>query len=407
MGLFGKKRSSGTTGESPVDLYWADEDVIEAPRVDTDDYKRIKRKRVLLRAWVWVSLALVPIMALVSIVIIGNLIGEEETADVTVDSPQKARAILEVERWLKTDPEPVPGGELLSWNSVEALPNPELDDSEQMKELPLVEVHRLTVASGSGAVFDVEVQTATSTTEGTSILAGPSLIPQAPAGDSASGTNPWPTLKTTSVQPAGEAAVAAWAQAFTSGDPDQLRIAVGDPNADSSYVPLAGAQVESITLRKAGIRETVTEGEKEVPELITAQVRLVIRWVPTEEPGQTPEPTENPASTGEERAEEQYTDYDVLISGASTASPRVVAWGGPGSGLWLEPYSNALIGRALTANDTDADTYSDPNATDPAGDPDASAPAESPESEGSEESEKTDEGSADEGEPEVENNTED
>ena len=34
--------------------------------------------------------------------------------------------------------------------------------------------------------------------------------------------------------------------------------------------------------------------------------------------------------------------FDVLVTGADTAAPRVVAWGGPGTGPTLVPFGNAV-----------------------------------------------------------------
>ena len=65
--------------------------------------------------------------------------------------------------------------------------------------------------------------------------------------------------------------------------------------------------------------------------------------------------------------EEQYEpmDFDVLVSGADTASPRVVAWGGAGTGPSLTKYGNAIVGLDLVKEEeqqaTDAPT--DPTAT--------------------------------------------
>jgi hypothetical protein len=390
MALFGGKKAGK---DSAVDTDWADNGVTDAPRTGTDDYKKLRRKKNFYKLYVWSASALfLPVLAS-NFIIAGNFLADDEEPVITTDSPRKGRAIVEVENWLGTNPEPVPGGQFLSWNSVDKLPDKPLEKNEEPPaDPPVVEVHRLTVASESGALFDVDVQLATTKAEGTAVVAGPSLIPQPPEGRSSStnDASAWPSLESASIPEQGETAVQTWAQAFTSGDPDQLRIAVGDPDANAAYVPLSGVTVDSISLQEAGLRTMTDDSDDPQPDLITAQVRLVLDWdgmqpEDAEAVANTDEPSDEP--TGAAEADDrvtQHVDYDVLITGASTASPRVVAWGGPGSGINLQPYDNGLEGRQLRSGDSfdyASDDPADPGAAtegpaDEPADDDTDVPAE-------------------------------
>lgn len=56
------------------------------------------------------------------------------------------------------------------------------------------------------------------------------------------------------------------------------------------------------------------------------------------------------SSTGDGDAEDPHVaavSYDVLIAEAHTATPRIVAWGAPGSGAQLETFGNAEVGLLL------------------------------------------------------------
>ena len=60
--------------------------------------------------------------------------------------------------------------------------------------------------------------------------------------------------------------------------------------------------------------------------------------------------------------------YDLLVTGADTAAPRVVAWGGAGTGPTLSAYDNAVAGQIDEQPEpvsTDAPADAAPAATDP------------------------------------------
>ena len=52
--------------------------------------------------------------------------------------------------------------------------------------------------------------------------------------------------------------------------------------------------------------------------------------------------TELPGTAAAKTTSGQSVSFDVLVTGADTAAPRVVAWGGPGSGPTLVPFGNAV-----------------------------------------------------------------
>ena len=140
-------------------------------------------------------------------------------------------------------------------------------------------------------------------------------------------------------------AVNAWARAFTSGDPAQLRLLVADEDATHSYVPLPAVELlEAEVLGAAPAPDAVTadaDGRSVDPDILMVRADLILGW-----PGQKTQ-DRNPADFAS-------STFDLLVVGTNTASPRVVAWGGPGAGPTLTQYGNAAAGVEINARDTEA-----------------------------------------------------
>jgi len=126
------------------------------------------------------------------------------------------------------------------------------------------------------------------------------------------------------------AAVQAWAAAYTSGDPAALRLTVGDPDPARGYLPLTGVAAADTTVGPSTVLD---------PATVAVRVELAITW-PTAEPAGSA--TAAVTSPAEPPAAAAKVAFDVLVTGADTAAPRVVAWGGPGTGPELTPFRNAV-----------------------------------------------------------------
>lgn len=243
----------------------------------------------------------------------------------------KAAALTAVNAWLHDDPSPLPGGQLISWDGYELLePGPEVPGSKVKPGHP-VEIHTFTLSTGAGRTlqyFETSVQVLVDPVLGAKVNSEPALIPIVPASTSGWMSGPgWDGYASAGTPTPVVDSVEAWATAFTSGKPEALRLATGDPNANHSYMPLSGANVGSVTIAAAAHKPDPAAPDA-APSQILVRVELSLGWA-----GNTKDlPT---------------VSYDLLIDSADTGSPRVVAWSGPGAGPSLTPYSNAVTGMTI------------------------------------------------------------
>jgi hypothetical protein len=150
----------------------------------------------------------------------------------------------------------------------------------------------------------------------------------------------WPNLTTAGLNKitttdAVTQAANAWVEAFTSGNPDKLRLAVGDTAGNHSYVPLAQATASDIrVVEVAAPKKTGTDADEKAPSSVVARVSFGIKWT---------------GQNVEHASALSRVTYDVLIERAETNAPIIVAWGGTGTGEILKPYGNA-VERKLTTD---------------------------------------------------------
>lgn len=325
----------------PADDFWGHE-AEELPRADVQTPLTHGKRIKLYRVWVITSVVLLPIALLAIISFMPKFLEKPAVAPVVnnqLDSPTKPVAMQAVKDWLAKLPSPLPGGQILSWDGVEiqAEPKSETDpNTSQIKETQGLQLHTMTVVSPSGSFFTTQVQVGYSPVRGAKILGEPTLIPRAP-DDKQTWPNlkPWPNLVDVTKTEPVEQAVIAWAKAFTSGDPDALRLNVGDTGADRSYVPLVQVTASDVRVGLVASQKPPKEDIEKKPSQVVAQVSFAVVWQNT------------PIGRGETPAR---VTYDVLIEQADTASPKVVAWGGAGTGESLKPYANAVEGRKITTD---------------------------------------------------------
>lgn len=339
------------------DLLW--EEAEEVPRAGMPDARKLEKRQRLYRVVVWTCLLAMPIALIGLLSVAGRKSTPTHTvAQASLDSPGRTAATLEVNQWLAGTPQPLPGGVILSWDGAKTQPKPTVAKSANAGQPTRfsVEIDTFTLLDSQGRTYTACVAVAVDPRGGAAAMGGPSLIANPPAAsDDWNTSGPWPGLDTSSTVPDPiTQTVNGWAAAYTSGNADQLRLAVGDPSSNDSYMPLSG--VKSVT---ATVTEIASVG-KPGDDRMVAQVTLAILWN-----GQTP-PTD--ANQGQANSAPQTT-LDLLIGRASTAAPVVLAWGAPGTGPSLTPYGNAITGGPRPLPSGAQDT---PSATTPSPSPSVS-----------------------------------
>lgn len=313
----------------------------ELPRADIDLVTKADKRAKLYRIWVRGSLVLLPISMVAVISFIPTLMEAPPEIPVQVNqinSPTKPAAITAVEAWLSQKPAPLPGGRILSWDGVEIQQNPSItvdENSGQTVEKQGLHLHRFTLSSESGSLYTTAVQVAYSEVRGSQVMSTPALLPYAP--DDASqwpSLIAWPNLAPVGTTEPMTQAAEAWASAFTSGNPNTLRLAVGDQSESHSYIPLVQASATTLNVEDTAARPLDDGSVPEMPEEVVARVSFGVVW-----PGQG-------TSAGKDKSPARLV-YDVLIQKANTAAPVIVAWGPAGTGETLKAYGNALVDRKI------------------------------------------------------------
>jgi hypothetical protein len=167
---------------------------------------------------------------------------------------------------------------------------------------------------------DIEV---VDSANGWGAVSGPSFLLVTPSGPTfARGASPWPGLAaSTSVPVPVSSAIGSWLAAYTSGNPQLLLQATGDPSTADAYVPLSGVGSASV----AGVVAAAAYGP---PGQMVVEAQFYIAWG-----GQ---------QAGAVAGQSVPTTMDLLVERSGTATPVVVAWGPPGSGPGLKPYQDAV-----------------------------------------------------------------
>ena len=250
-------------------------------------------------------------------------------SSISANSSQgKAPATAAVRAWLAGDPAPLPGGVTVAWDGYETLPEAKTTDGPVGYR---TEIHyfTLTVGEGDGVLyFRSSVEVLVDPVLGAKVVGEPTLLPVLPPSTAGWPSQPvWDGFIVAQQPKAVSDAVEAWATAFTSGKPEVLRLAVGDPDPNHSYLPLTGATASGVSVSAAaGIP---LADPKAAPKRMLVRVSFQISWT-------------GPADPDAPARSLPTVTYDLLVDAADTASPRVVSWGGPGSAPKLKPYSTAI-----------------------------------------------------------------
>jgi len=283
-------------------LAWYDGE--EVPRAGTSSATALARRQRLYRAWVWASVALAPLAFLTA------LVAAERSAGPAAgpSSQGEAAATVALESWLASKPPPLPRGRLVDWAGASRLAGRGAAGWHAEDD------HFVLAANGQ--IWSASVEVAVVPGGEPVVLAGPDLAPlPGPASQPSSG--PWPSLSASKGAPSlVSTAVAGWARAYCSGNPSELRLAVGDNDPAHSYTPLTDVAAERV---EVAWYATMARSSDAV-----AQVDLWLRW------------------TGERTMPGRPVVMDLLIARASGLAPLVVSWGPPGTGPSLERYEPLL-----------------------------------------------------------------
>lgn len=298
------------------------EETVEVGSGKNANPQRALWKRVLVTAMLWFMIITQPLLAWV---FMSNIVFNDTTASsASASSFSMARSVAAdyMETWLGKNPQPLPGGRLVSIDEVTPVEYVSGRDAENLASS--TSLVGFTLADAAGTLYRAHVQVATDKQGTSTVVSTPSLelVPDAAESD-ASAEYPWPGLSTDAAPEPVERAVQSWANAYVSGSSSALRLSVGDPSAESLYVPLTGVTSATATVSKvAPFPDERT---------LLARVDLAVLWA-----GRAA------AATQDEQADLPTISFDVLVERADTASPVVTAWGPPGSGPDLQRYGNAV-----------------------------------------------------------------
>lgn len=292
-------------------------------------------------ASMWLNVALLLLLIIILSQVISS--ASEKTADATAGASTPAQieaenlSRLAIEDWLAADPSPLPGGRILGFDgSTPAPPGINEEDLDPDAD-PLADISTQSwTLEARGLLYTAQVATVADPVTGVQVISTPSIMPVVPSTTSYSGS-PWAGGRSVAISDDMRLAVKQWAQAYVSSDPATLRSVIGDGDATHSYLPLLGPTLVDAVITDAAIPSWASDPESSStkPSDVVARVTLTVSW--------------DPEADAEAGSSIRYSPilYDVLITAADSAAAKVVAWGGPGEGMALEPYANAVVGTEL------------------------------------------------------------
>lgn len=275
-------------------------------------------------------------------------------------SPGKVVAEQTVSDWLLHDPSPIPGGMVASWDGVETTPSPAQEAGVDVSaedgggNLPnyASELHYFTVLAEDDA-YTVTVLVETNPDLGARVRSQPSVIrvaPSAVTGEAWGTEVTWHGWSPGNVPTPVVDSATSWAFAYTSGDPVQLRMTVGDPDSNHAYMPLGKADQSTVKL-------DVLEGAHRKPEQADGAVDSSTMLLRVELRADL---SGEKLGENEDVSKQAAMAFDLLVTGADTASPRVVSWGPAGTGPTLSEYSVAIAGRDIKLDDSEKEPEGTP-----------------------------------------------
>lgn len=384
------KRSNRSGGGFFLD----EEDVVEAPTEGAGLFRRPDLGAKFLR----LSMRMIPVLVVLVAAAVFGLTASWLTADdeqVVREQPVSQHAGLAeraVADWL--DQNSVPSTELVGWNYAVTIEDrdqilAQLEDEDQSidpedaAEVDTLEVHYLTLTSQAGGFYTASVAVAVNEAEGARLASGVSMIADDPVSMDQSLAEIGEGENSADVTEGMESAVDAWAVAYYSADPAELKLAVGDGRDGYGYMPMPAAEDVAVEVSSAvPTEDSEVDETTELPDEVYARVTVDVIWPEPEADG--PEGSDDQSDEGDQSApgdEEERAmsvDYDVLIADAETQAPTVTAWGPVGEYEQLDERVNAVEGREFAADSEDVGDFGDedPAESGQGGDEDSSPGAE-------------------------------
>lgn len=330
----GKGKRPKKAKRSKPDDSWLNE-VIEEPRSGTPLAETLIRREKWTRRYLIVCAVMAPIFALAWFTSLGQTATVEEPSETAAAADRvRAEAAVAIEEWLVSGEAPITGGKILQWEETVDLPTVEADPAADIEAGPSMQAVRFLVNQPAAegrepAIYEAEVLIASRDSGEVTVVGYPSLAPVLPALDMGK-VERWPTLeKDSSPSEEVDAAIEDWASAYTSGSAQRLRAVINDNEPTRTYVPYNNVRLESITTGETGVVKWTnpdSDNEDPIPTRIVVAVTLTMSDR-LEECSNCPAPV---------------VEFDVLVEAANTVTPRVVAWGAPGTGAVMKPYQNAI-----------------------------------------------------------------
>lgn len=312
------------------DFGWGDV-VAEAPRAKIESERSKTVKQWALRVLLWSILLTWPLLA---ISVVQSIVIPEKTPPAPeapeLSGPGRFAAEQQILAWIGGNPSPLPGGRIVSYDgsvTMKTMSVKQADGQDKIVESApkgtTVTIEKFTVVDKEGRGFKASVQVATDVIGGSTAVSGVSLTPvEAPLAFDYTNMSPWLGLDPMSaVPPSIQTSVKSWITAYTEGDDDALRQFVGDTDVTHVYMSLKGVAAATADAKKVAYLDATKERA-------LVRVEVSLRWNGTSVPEQVVTPV--------------LSTFDLLVEQASTASPKVVAWGGPGSGPDLVRYGNSV-----------------------------------------------------------------
>ncbi|GAA4924308.1 hypothetical protein [Nesterenkonia rhizosphaerae] len=381
-----------------VDALWGSQ-VVDQPTQASDHYTTTHKRAKRMRTAMWIGLvggaSSVFLLALAT----GNAAYQAFISTIEADpgiqdeqlwSPRQALVVDEINRWLNSEEDPLPGAYVIDWNRVVTsyqAPDPEdVDENDPDTDISAIsyETHYVDLGSNTGTLFEASVLVGYSDELEGFVASAPSLKPMLPPASNEGDTQAFPGAQDVQESEALDFAVQSFMEAFYSANPSALKVAVGDGREGTGYMPMPAAQRVDASITSTALAPGFRASDEEdapLPEGVVARVQADITWPPTRVPADSAEALEAQGLEFDGLLDDQSLDddaifddteadefdddgqrmvqrthrasveYDVLILEANTQTPRVVAWGPPGTWRTLSEHSNA-INRQLTSPDS-------------------------------------------------------
>lgn len=364
-----KKKNASVWGEEPQ----------RVPRADIPTGRKGKWKGRLLRTGVWLAILQTPFSLMAMMYTAGSIGNDAEeeagtSASALVATPGQAEARLAVEAWIneqKGSGGQFDSAKIISWAHSKSAPALTSGKVEAY-------VHAFSVQTATLGIVEVE-STVYRYKESGAVVAAPLAPSVAMSGiQNSTGDEPtvWKGYDSTSEVAGVESSTLNWAQAFASGNGENLRVAMRDPATTHTYPTLDGVKSVSVNVVDVAQKHVDQNDSEKVAaekrDTALARIEVVVTWgeidnssLAKDAPAasdaggaETPEtsalPEASDVTTDDSgKVEGTVMTFDVLLSDVNSGAPVVTAWGAVGEGSTLTPYQNAYVADENATSEND------------------------------------------------------